>query len=73
LPGLDNIDTAAMMQEVLNSPELMSCLTSAMSLTELMGLAERSPTVEDMALILPCFSDEQLGSLSGLKDLIPAP
>lgn len=73
MPGLDNIDTAAMMQEVLNSPELMSCLTSAMSLTELMGLAERSPTVEDMALILPCFSDEQLGSLSGLKDLIPAP
>ena len=73
LPGLDNIDMAAMMQEVLDSPELMGCLTSAMSITELMGLAERSPTTEDMALILPCFSDEQLGSLSGLKDLVGTP
>ena len=65
LGSFEDIDMAGLMQEVMNSPELMGCLTSSMSISSLMGLAERQPTDDEMALILPCFRESQVNSLLG--------
>ena len=65
LGSFEDIDMAGLMQEVMNSPEFMGCLTSSMSISSLMGLAERQPTDDEMALILPCFRERQVNSLLG--------
>lgn len=74
---LNEIDITAMqdlMQELLNSPETMSCLSSSMSLSSLLELSSREPTEADMELILSCFSDDLLDSLpEGLDGLIVSP
>ena len=63
LGSFENIDLARLIEELLNSPELTECLTSAMSLSSLMELAEREPTDADIEQILPCLSEDQLDAL----------
>lgn len=65
LGGLQNIDMAGMMQAVMGSPELMGCLMSSMGFASVMSLVGRQPTSDEIAQILPCFSDEQLASVLG--------
>ena len=72
LSGIDVTDMEGLMQEVMDSPELMACLSSSMGLSGLMGLMGGEPTDEEIELILPCIGEieieSMLGGLTGLMD-----
>ncbi len=54
--GGQTFNPGDLMAQALGSPEVLSCLTSKMDMQALLGLAERAPTDEEMALLLPCLS-----------------
>ncbi len=58
-------DMAGLMDQVLNSPELMSCLAGALGFSAMTSLSRREPTPVEMESIKPCFSEGQLDSLAG--------
>lgn len=70
LGDFDANDMQALLQELMNSPGLTDCLTNSLSLSNLMELAEREPTDADVEQILPCFSQDQLDSISSA--ILPA-
>lgn len=48
------LDPQALMDQVLSSPEVMSCLTAKVGMLALMQMVSRGPTDEEIALLLPC-------------------
>ena len=46
------------MSEALSSPEMLSCLTSKMGMTDLLSLAQRPPTDEEVLLLYPCLTGD---------------
>ena len=50
-------EAADVMAQALSSPELLSCLTSKMGMSDLLQLANRAPTDEEIGLLLPCLTD----------------
>ncbi|MBC8282122.1 MAG: hypothetical protein H8E48_15185, partial [Chloroflexi bacterium] len=50
-------DIQTIMAEALSSPALLACLASKMDMQELFALADRAPTDEERALLLPCLAD----------------
>lgn len=78
LSGFDITDMEGLMDEVMNSPELMGCLSSSMSLSSLMGLMGGDISDDQIEQITPCLSEIKIESLpGGLSGLIgssdPAP
>ena len=68
------VDVDDLMAQALSSPELLSCLTSKMGMSELLQLADRAPTDEESALLLPCLTDEPVsgGSTSDAIATVPS-
>ncbi len=53
--------------QALNSPEVISCLSSELGMLTLMEMASRGPTNEEIALMLPCL-DALLEVVEDLDD-----
>ena len=67
-------DTGDLMAQAMSSPEVFSCLTSKMGMQALLELAERTPTAEEMELLLPCLSGRQQTSAGTVNTTAtPAP
>ena len=74
LGSFEDVDLAELIQEVTNSSELMECLRFSMGIINLIEVSERQNTEVEMALILPCFTDDQIDSIfGGPRDLISPP
>ena len=74
LGSFEDVDLGELIQEVMNSSELMECLRFSMSIINLIEVSERQNTEVEMALILPCFSENQIDSIfGGPRDLISPP
>lgn len=57
--GGQTFDTGDLMAQALSSPEVFSCLTSKTDVQTLFELADRTPTADEMDLLLPCLADQQ--------------
>ena len=57
--GGQTFDAGDLMAQALSSPEVFSCLTSKMGMQALFELADRTPTAEEMDLLIPCLSGQQ--------------
>ena len=74
LGSFEDVDLAELIQEVANSAELMDCLKFSMRLINLIEITEPQNTEVEMALILPCFTENQIDSIfGGPRDLISPP
>lgn len=56
---------AEMTQSIMNSPELVGCLTGVLGMSGLMGPMSREPTADETEILLSSFDDEQLQSMLG--------
>ena len=74
LGGLEDVNLDELIQVVMSSPELSGCLRISMSILSIIENAEGYDPEVEMALILPCFSDDQIDSIfNGPSDLISPP
>ncbi len=65
LGSFEDVDLDELIQEVMSSPELSGCLRISMSILSLIENSEGYDPEVEMALILPCFSEDQIDSIFG--------
>jgi|GEM_PF-1975710 len=77
LEDLKNMDMAEIMQIVMGSPELMTCISGALGMSGMMGMMSHEPTSDEIEVLLSCSDGEQTQSTTGAAsdgtDPAPAP